>query len=156
PGVGFRPDGSLTIVQTAEQLAVIEQVAARDDADARGVRVLDGNGVRAINPAIRADVLAGLHCTLDAVVEPRRALPALREWLSSTGDYTFVGGRSVVMFEPEGAAVDDSGTRHVGDLVIACTGASFDLLGNGAATVPPPLRRCQLQMLQTEPLGERL
>src|SRR4051812_30209838 len=38
PGVGFRPDGSVTVAQLPEELAVLEQVMARGDAEARGFR----------------------------------------------------------------------------------------------------------------------
>jgi glycine/D-amino acid oxidase-like deaminating enzyme len=51
--------------------------------------------------------------------------------------------------------IDDRGHRHDGDLVVVCTGAAHgglvrELVGD------LPVRRVRLQMMQTEPLGERL
>src|SRR5262245_36187707 len=74
PDIGFRPDGSLTVVHDDAELAVLAQVCDRDDADARGFELLDPPAARRRNPALRGDLLAALWCRLDAVVEPRQAL----------------------------------------------------------------------------------
>src|SRR5262249_55243317 len=70
PGVGFRANGSLTIVQDEAELRVLEQVVARDDARARQFTLLDAGQVAELNAAVRGEVLAGLHCAADAAVEP--------------------------------------------------------------------------------------
>ena len=156
PGVGLRADGSMLVVQQPEELAVLEQVMARDDADARGFELLDPDSVRRINPAVAGELLAGLHCTTDAVVDPRMALPALRGWLEDSADdtgrdYAFHGGRIAVEIGP-GYVVDHTGERHRGEVVIVCPGAErhgpIAELMEGA-----PVRRVQLQMLQTAPPG---
>ena len=154
PGIGFRPDGSMTIAQRPDEVTVLEQVLARDDAAERGFHLLDPAGARAVNPALRGELLAGLHCTADAVVEPRAALPALRAHLAGADGYTFLGGCTAHEIGP-GAVVDAGGRRHPGDVVVVCPGAErqgplAELL-DGA-----PVRPVQLQMLQTAPLGERL
>lgn len=152
-GVGFRPDGSITVVSTVEELKVLEEVAGRSDAVERGFRLLGPAEVRGVNPALRGDFLGGLHCTRDGVVEPREVLPSLRGALASA-DFTFVGGVTVTEIG-SCFVVDGSGTRHDGDAVIVCTGAASD--GPLAELVADaPLRRCRLQMMQTAPLGERL
>ena len=154
PGIGFRPVGSLTLLRTAREVAVAEEVAARPDAAARGFDVLDADRVRALNPALRGTFLAGLHCSRDAAVESRQALPAIREYLAGTGRYIFLPGteaRSV-----DGRTVcDDRGNRHVGDLVLLCPGAAHGGLTREVAG-DLPVRRVRLQMMQTDPLGEPL
>lgn len=152
PGVGFRPDGSLTIAQHPSEVAVLEQVVARADAAERGFHLLDPAGVRRVNPLVAGDLLAGLHCTEDAVVEPRHALPALRAALGATGRYRFEAPRTVVGIDT-GRVTDDRGDRHDADLVVVCTGAETQ--GPlGELLVGAPVRRVRLQMCQTEPLGE--
>lgn len=154
PDVGFRPDGSMTVVQRPEELAVLEQVVARDDAGRRGFELLDPAGVRARNPALRGSFLAGLFCERDAVVEPGRALPAIRRHLADGGGYVFHGGCTAVDVGP-GHVVADDGRRFEGDLVVVCPGAEHD--GPLAPLLAgAPVRRVRLQMMQTEPLGERL
>ncbi|KQV03344.1 MULTISPECIES: TIGR03364 family FAD-dependent oxidoreductase [unclassified Kitasatospora] len=155
PGLYFRGNGSLTVVRTEAELAVAEQALLRDDAEARGYRLLDAAQTRAANPALRGKLLGALHCDRDAAVEPRIAQPALRTALEATGRYTFLPGREVREVVGENAVRDDHGQTHQGDLVILCTGA---WLGGLVRELAPelPVRKVRLQMMQTDPLGEPL
>ncbi|MEV6656112.1 TIGR03364 family FAD-dependent oxidoreductase [Nocardia fluminea] len=157
-GVGFRPAGSITLVRTSAELAVAEAAAAGESADARGFALLDPDQVRAINPAVRGTYLAGLHCSADAVVESRQALPALRAHMAASGRYTFHEGteaRSVLDTGSGAVVVDDHGRRHAADLVVHCPGAAHSGLTRELAG-ELPVRRVRLQMMQTAPLGEPL
>lgn len=154
PGIGFRANGSLTVAQRPEEVRVLEQVGERGDAAARGIRLLEPDEVRAVNPAVRGELLAALHCANDALVEPRRAQPALRAHLAATGDYRFVGER-VVVDVAEGTVVDHTGARHEADLVLLCPGAeTHGVVASFLADAP--VRKVHLQMMETEPLGEPL
>lgn len=153
-GLGFRPNGSLTVARCPEEVRVLEEVCARDDADRRQVRMLDRTEVQAVNPAVRGELLAAMHCRADALVEPRAAQPALRAHLAATGGYEFLGGRTVVDVD-DSAVVDHLGTRHEGDVVLLCPGAETNgVLASLLADAP--VRKVQLQMMETEPLGEEL
>ncbi|MFD9887783.1 TIGR03364 family FAD-dependent oxidoreductase [Amycolatopsis sp. NPDC059027] len=154
PGVGFRPNGSLTVVRTDAELAVARQVTASAEAADRGFKLLDAAEVRELNPALRGDFLGALWCDRDGAVEPRVAQPALRAALEKTGRYTWLPGREVRELTGIGV-VDDRGERHVGDVVVFCTGAWLGGLVRELAG-PAPVRRVRLQMAQTEPLGEPL
>ncbi|GGK42503.1 TIGR03364 family FAD-dependent oxidoreductase [Nocardia camponoti] len=157
-GVGFRPAGSLTLVRNPAELAVAEAAAAGPTADQRGFRLLDADEVRAVNPALRGKFIAGLHCTTDAAVESRQALPALRAHMAATGRYTFheaTEARSVIDTGAGAIVVDDQGRRHEADLVIHCPGAAHSGLTRELAG-ELPVRRVRLQMMQTAPLGEPL
>ncbi len=78
PGIGFRPMSSLTIAGDDGARAVMEAFAQQPDAAARSISFLEPDAARACNPAVQGDITGALHCTEDAVVEPRRALGALR------------------------------------------------------------------------------
>jgi FAD dependent oxidoreductase TIGR03364 len=154
PGVGFRPAGSLTLLRTPREIAVAEQVVARTDAAARGFTLLEPDGVRALNPALRGKFLAGLHCSRDAAVESRQVLPAIREYLAAKGRYQFVPGAEVRSVDGH-TVRDDHGRSYAGDLVLFCPGAAHggltrELVGE------LPVRRVRLQMMQTDPLEESL
>ena len=86
PGLGFRAAGSLTLAAGDVELALLKEAAARPDADRRGFELLDPAGVRAVNPALRGEFAGGLLGRLDAIVEPRQVLPALRGYLAARGD----------------------------------------------------------------------
>jgi FAD dependent oxidoreductase TIGR03364 len=154
PGAGFRPDGSVTVATTGEELAVLEEVCERDDAATRRLDLLDAPAVRKLNPALRGEFLAGLHCATDAVVEPRSVLAELRGRMGTRAGFGFAGGAAVVEIAA-GAVTTADGRCHEGDVVVVCAGA--ESAGPLAALVAAaPLRRCRLQMMQTAPLGERL
>ena len=154
PGVGFRANGSLTIAQTDAELRVLEETALLPDADDRGFTLLDPDEVRAVNPAVRGEVLGGLHCARDAAVEPRRVPGALLAALAESSQFEAHMRRHVVEVG-DGRVRDHTGDEHGGDLVVLCPGAVHrGLVGwNGDAA---PLRRVRLQMLETEPLDVRL
>src|SRR5580693_2318592 len=85
PGTGFRPAGSLTLATREAELRVLGEAAELPDAKQRDFELLDPDGVRAVNPALRGEFLGGLYCRADAIVEPRVALPALRSMLAGPG-----------------------------------------------------------------------
>src|SRR5215467_4775299 len=76
PGLGFRAAGSLTLAASDTELGLLKEAA----------ELLDAAGVRAVNPALRGEFAGGLHCRLDAIVEPRQVLPALRGYLATRGE----------------------------------------------------------------------
>jgi FAD dependent oxidoreductase TIGR03364 len=164
PGTGFRSHGSLTLATSEAELAVLREAVELPDAKQRRFSLLDADGVRAVNPALRGEFLGGLWCEADAIVEPRLALPALRASLAGPS-YTWLPGLEAVSVS-EHAVRDHTGTWHHGDLVVLCTGANFTgvagphLASSGALAASDSggrgLRRVRLQMLQTEPLPASL
>ncbi len=154
PGIGFRPAGSITLLRTPLEVAVAEEVVTRADAECRGFALLEPERVRALNPALRGKYLAGLHCSRDAAVESRQALPAIREHMARTGRYSFLPRTEALSVNGQ-TVVDDHGHHHGGDLVVICAGAAHgglvrEIAGN------LPVRRVRLQMMQTDPLDEPL
>ena len=161
PGLGFRADGSLTLAVDDTELALLKEAAALPDADRRQFELLDPAGVRAVNPALRGELAGGLLCRADAIVEPRRVLPALRGHLTATaeeaGAYQWLPGREVVEIAPN-AVRDHTGAWHQCDLIVLCTGAAFTGVAGRYRSflARDGVRRVRLQMMQTAPLAERL
>ncbi len=154
PATGFRANGSMTLASSESELKVLQATAARGDASDRGLSILEREQVRSLNPGLRGDFLAGLHCCLDAAVEPRLTLGALREWLYRSGRYEFVTPREIVDVEDH-AVTDHTGTRHPAELVVICVGA----IGGGplgGLFEGTQLQRVRLHMAETEPLGREL
>ncbi len=160
PGVGFRPDGSLTVVHRPDELAVLTEVVERSDANDRQVELLDAEATRRVNPALGGTFLGALWCRADAVVEPGHALGALRRHLTEQSveggpTYEFFGGRTVTEIA-SGVVTDHSGAHHRGDLVVVCPGAEHHAGPLADLLAGAPVRRVMLQMMQTAPLPERL
>jgi FAD dependent oxidoreductase TIGR03364 len=147
-GIGFRPSGSLTIATSEAELALMKEAAALPDAAERGFELLDAAEARDRNPAVGGDILGGLFCERDAIVEPRLVLPAVRATLAGPG-YTWLPGREITDVKA-GAVKDHTGAWHRGDLVVLCTGAATRFIEG------LPVRRVRLQMLQTAPFAGTL
>lgn len=154
PETGFRANGSLTLASNEAEAKVLEEAAAADDADERGLSLLDRDGVAALNPGLRGDFLAGLHCSRDAAVEPRSTLTALRRFLSAVGRYEFVAPCEIVDVADR-VVVDHRGRRFEGDLVVLCLGADVSLRLSSLFD-DGRLQRVRLHMSETLPLGREL
>jgi len=154
PGVGFRANGSLTLANRGDEFAVFDQVMKRDDSQSRGFELMNADEARKKNPALAGEFLGALYCRLDAAVEARASLVALRSAMETTGRYEYLPARELVAVNDH-EAVDHLGTRHRGDRVYLCLGAS--LSGFAAELFGcEPLRTVRLQMAETEPLGREL
>jgi FAD dependent oxidoreductase TIGR03364 len=154
PGICFRPAGSLTLLRSPSEVAVAEEAVAGANAELRGFTLMEPDRVRVLNPALRGKYLAGLHCSRDAAVESRQALPAMRQHMSAAGRYVFRPGTEARSIDGT-TVIDDRGDRHDGDLVLVCAGAAHGGLVREIAG-DLPLRRVRLQMMQTAPLDEPL
>ncbi|MFJ5263617.1 TIGR03364 family FAD-dependent oxidoreductase [Streptomyces sp. NPDC088387] len=154
PALGFRPNGSLTLVRGELERAVAEAAVARADAASRGYKLLTPGEARAVNPALRGEFDAALYCERDAAVEPRTAQLALRAELLKSPRYTFLPGREIREVVGDRAVRDDHGDVHHGDMVVLCTGAWLGGLVRELAGPELPVRRVRLQMMQTDPLDE--
>jgi FAD dependent oxidoreductase TIGR03364 len=157
PAAGFRAHGSLTLATTQAEADLLGAAVALPDAGRREFRLLDPAEVRALNPAVRGNVLCGLYCARDAIVEPRQVPAAIRDYLiagGAGGGYTWLPAHEAVAIG-EGAVLDHTGAWHRGDLVLLCTGAAHTGVAGPhlASFTSPPVRRVRLQMLQTEPFG---
>jgi FAD dependent oxidoreductase TIGR03364 len=154
PDVGFRANGSLTLVRTAEEMSVIECATGRRDAAARGFELLNSRETRLRNPGLHGEFLGALWCPLDAAVEPRVALDALRHWMMNSGRYRYLPSRELVGIAHH-EVVDHRGVHHGGDRVVLCVGAA---LSGFAAELfeDAPLRKVRLLMAETVPLGRAL
>ena len=158
PGTGFRPNGSLTLARDDAELGLLKEAVARTDAGLRGSELLDPAAVRAVNPALRGEFAGGLFCRADAAVEPRLVPAALRAFLldgtSAQPPYQWLPGREAVELAPH-AVRDHTGAWHRADLVVLCPGAAHTGVA-GRYLARGGVRRVRLQMMQTEPLAERI
>lgn len=154
PGIGFRANGSITLVSNLHELQVVEKALLRNDAHERGFELLDREAVVKRNPALQGDFVSGLYCGRDAAVESRSALGAIRQYMEATGRYDYRPGRELVGIEDHGV-IDHGGVHHGGDQVILCLGAT---LSGFAAELfeDEPLRKVRLYMAETEPFGRTL
>ena len=154
PGVGFRANGSLTLLRDEAEIDVARAALSRDLDATRGFSLLTRGEVLARNPAVRGDYVMGLHCARDAAVESRRALGALRQFMNESGRYRYHAPCEMVDLDDRGVR-DHRGEWHRGDRVIICVGAYVSGLARDILA-DQPLEAVRLQMAETSPLGEEL
>jgi glycine oxidase len=108
----YRDDGTLTVALGREE---VERLRFRHELQVRAglaARWLDGAAARALEPALRPAVTAGVFCPDDHQVDPRRLVPALRRALAAQGgrlveqvpvfSLEIEGGRVTGVVTPEG------------------------------------------------------
>jgi glycine oxidase len=134
--IDFRTDGTLVVALGRDE---VERLRFRHDLHKRcglATRWLGGPEVRALEPALRPSVAAGLHCADDHQVDPRLVMAALRAACLAAG---------VRLFEQcavTGVDLEGGGVRGLVTARGACR-ASTVVLTAGAWTgdlVPPGLR----------------
>lgn len=154
----FRGNGSMTIARNPAEMRVLEESMAKEDAASRGWHLLSPDEVRKINPALKGAFLGGLHCELDAAVEPGFVLTQLRDALAADGHYEWHGNVDIISVVDLGGsirAVAKDGRRFDADLTIVCPGADHTSLFDEELRAAP-LRRVRLQMMSTEPYSDHL
>jgi FAD dependent oxidoreductase TIGR03364 len=149
-GVGFRSNGSLTVVRTEAELAVAQEVSQRSDAEARGWKLLTPTEVKERNPGIAGTNLGALYGGADAAIEPRVAQRELHDFLTESGKYTWLPNTDVVSAD-QGRIRSASGQVIGADQVIVCPGSR---LGGFVQEwgVARHVRKVRLQMMQTAPM----
>jgi FAD dependent oxidoreductase TIGR03364 len=151
PGVGFRANGSLTLAVRPDEMEVIEKAVAMSDASERRFEIVDVGEIRFRNPSLLGNFLGGLFCALDAAVESRQALDALRQAMTATGNYEFLANREIAALN-DYEVVDHLGTRHRGDELFLCVGATLSGFASELFQ-GEPLRSVRLQMAETAPMA---
>ena len=147
---------SLTVATDGAERRVMEAFAAPPRRGGRAHLVPGARRRRAPQPGRAGDVTGALHCTEDAVVEPRLALGALRAHLEAAHRAVTASTRAAASSRPRPhALVDAAGTRWEGDVLVLATGAAYDQLP-GPSAFGARLRRVRLQMLQTAPFAPPL
>jgi glycine/D-amino acid oxidase-like deaminating enzyme len=154
PGIGFRANGSITLLNNEGELEVAKMALQRDDANDRELELLSHDDVRQRNPGLDGTFLHGLYCGRDAAVESRAALGALRAVMTETGRYEYLAGRELVGVDDH-VVIDHRGVHHGGDQIALCLGAY--VTGFAAELFDDePLRKVRLYMAETEPWGRTL
>jgi FAD dependent oxidoreductase TIGR03364 len=154
PGVGFRANGSLTLVNNVAEYRVVERALARTDAIEREFELWSREEVQKMNPALQGNFDVGLYCGRDAAVESRVALGALRDWMGQSARYEYIPGRELVGLN-DYEVVDHRGGHHQGDHVWLCVGATLSGL-SAELFEHEPLRRVRLNMAETKPFKQDL
>jgi len=156
--IDYRAEGTLTVAIGRDE---VDRLRFRHELQARhglAARWLDGAAARALEPALRPSVSAGIFCAEDHQVDPRRLIPALRRAAAARGAHILeqlpvrsvetVGGRA-------GGVVTAQGLCRASMVVIAngAWAGSGDVPGNRLAVPVRPLKGQALALRATARTG---
>jgi FAD dependent oxidoreductase TIGR03364 len=142
--------GSLHVAYHEDEAAVLEEFAAATTDIP--VSLLTPRQVRERAPAVRADRLrAGLWSPTETIVEPRRVIAALPNWLGRTLGVDFQFGRTVTGYDPPRLRAGDqifSAAR-----LWVCAGDDLQTMFPEALQAQG-LIHCKLQMMRSQPYDD--
>jgi glycine oxidase len=156
--IDYRAEGTLTVAIGRDE---VDRLRFRHELQARhglATRWLDGAAARALEPALRPSVSAGIFCADDHQVDPRRLVPALRRAAAARGaticerlparSLDIAGGRV-------GGVVTAQGLCRATTVVIAngAWAGSGDPLGDALAVPVRPLKGQALALRTTARTG---
>ncbi len=108
----YRDEGTLTIALGRDEVGRLRFRHELQTRAGLSARWLDGAAARALEPALRPSVTAGIFCADDHQVDPRRLVPALRRAVTARGgriveqvpvySLDITGGRVTGVVTPEG------------------------------------------------------
>lgn len=112
----------------------------------RGYRLLDCAAVEALSPAVnRRGLAGGLYSDQEMVVDPRKALHAIPQWLKEKYGVEFAWGKAVT--DISYPAVYCGSEEFEADEIFVCSGSDFETL-YPALYAEMPLIKCKLQMMR--------
>jgi glycine oxidase len=156
--IDYRAEGTLTVAIGRDE---VDRLRFRHELQARhglATRWLDGAAARALEPALRPSVAAGIFCAEDHQVDPRRLVPALRRAAAARGA-TICEQLPVLSLDIAGGRVGGVVTSHGrcrASTVVIATGAwagSGDVLGDAIAVPVRPLKGQALALRATARTG---
>jgi glycine oxidase len=154
--IDFREDGTLVVALGRDE---VERLRFRHDLHKRcglATRWLGGGEVRALEPALRPSVAAGLHCAGDHQVDPRLVMAALRNAFVAAGGLLFEhcgvtgvdldGGRACGLVTARGAC-------RASTVVLTAGAWTGDVVPAGLKVPVRPLKGQSLALRATRDTG---
>jgi len=147
-GVWHVESGSLHVVRSAEEEAVVEEfLATSPHAAEQGCRMLTPAEVARTSTAVRPEGVRGaLWSPTELNVDPRTAIPALAGLLEREHGVALRFGTAVTGIDLPG--VDTTEGRWRAERVFVCSGNEFQAL-YPEVFAASGIRRCKLQMMRT-------
>jgi FAD dependent oxidoreductase TIGR03364 len=152
-GLWYRPGGSLHLAYHDDEAQVLSEFVAEASPQDRPCELWAPAQIASRFPTIiQTGLRAALWSPIELAVDPRQVIAELPAWLNRALGVHFAFGTTVMRYEPPGI-VTTNGNWSARRLVI-CTGADFRELAP-AAFADSGLVPCKLQMMRSQPVGDR-
>ena len=146
-GVWIMPNGSLTLAQQPDEMAVLEEFRTTTPGAGYDCSIISAEEAVALSPAVKRRNLRGaLYSRTELTVSPRQALPAIAAHLAEKWGVTFYWNTAITQVESGRLSSFEHTWRA--ERIFVCSGADFEVL------YPREFReaglvKCKLQMLRT-------
>jgi glycine oxidase len=156
--IDYRDEGTLTVALGRDE---VDRLRFRHELQVRAgltTRWLDGASARALEPALRPAVTAGIFCADDHQVDPRRLVPALRRAVAARGG-SVLEHLPVLSLDGAGGRVNGVVTQQGlcrAGMVVVATGAwagTDEIIGARLAVPVRPLKGQALALRATGATG---
>ncbi len=153
-GIWYEQKGSLHLAYAPDEWQVLTEV--RDIYAKRGYTLMSVEETISLSPAINKSGLVGaLYSKEEMIVDPRKAIVAIPQWLTEKYGVRFIWGRHVSAIAHP--VVYMGAEKLEADEIFLCSGADFESLYPEIYR-DLPLTKCKLQMMRLgiQPNGWRL
>jgi FAD dependent oxidoreductase TIGR03364 len=150
-GIFHDPVGSMHLAYHPDEALVLEELYSNYKTE-RPFQLLKADEVLQRSPAVVADgLISGLFSTSEIIVDPREAIWAFPEYLSSRYPISFKWGESVTDVGTH--SVRTASEKYDADLVVICSGMEFETLYPEIFARESAVK-CKLQMMRFGPQPE--
>jgi FAD dependent oxidoreductase TIGR03364 len=143
-GIWYEQKGSLHLAYNPDELKVLQEL--QEIYSHRQYTLLSKQNVLEKTPAVlENNLMGGLYSPDELVVDPKKAINKIAQWLEEKLDVQFIWGRAVTDIAYPGAYM---GTKEVeADQIYVCSGVDFETLYPELFS-SIPITRCKLQMMR--------
>ncbi|MCC7390316.1 MAG: TIGR03364 family FAD-dependent oxidoreductase [Phycisphaerales bacterium] len=153
-GLWTQPTGSVFLAYAPDEMAVVEECAARAPGWGYQVEALGKGATLRRVPHANPDGLLGcLSSATEIRIESRRAIPRITAYLARELGVRFCFGSTVTRVEMARIGTAAGESWEVGHAIVA-SGDDFRTLYPEVYASTPGLTRCKLQMMRTVPQRE--
>ncbi len=148
-GIWHDPVGSLHVAYRQDEWTVLEELFELFNGQGRKVELLKPDAVFARSPlAKRQGCLGGLFSPDELIVDPRKAIGALPDFLAKKYGIDFHFSTAVNQVTTGAVYVNEK--KYAADLVFVCSGSDFETLYPDRFAAAP-ITKCKLQMMRFFP-----
>jgi len=150
-GFWFDPVGSFHLAYNREEWEVLQEL--QSTYAHRKTRLMSADEVVSLSPyAVREGMFGGWYSPDEVIVDPRKAIARIPDWLNEKFGVQFIWDKAVT--DIAYPVVYASNESWEADLVFVCSGADFETLYPELFR-RAPITKCKLQMMRLESPGEK-
>jgi FAD dependent oxidoreductase TIGR03364 len=146
-GIWVDPVGSLHLAYYPDEWQVLQECYEAFHKEGRGVKLLNRNEIAKQSPGtVQENLMGGLYSSEELIVDPRKAIGNLPQYLQENFGVEFYWGKTVKEVHSHSVYLGDK-SEHKADCIFICSGADLETLF-ADSFAGKPFVKCKLQMMR--------